>query len=317
MRRDPRRDPGGRARRDRRARAAARAAGHGGRDRRLGRRDRDPRPRTAASNTSTGPSPRCSGTTSPTNSPGDPYATSRTRTSDSAVSSPRSRTSSSATGSGSARSGACGETAGAFHGPGLGLAWYSTTRDSFLCALLSVVDITERRRTEEALQLSRGKLQEAIEFMPDATFIVDRERQVVAWNRAMESLSGIGREDVTGTRDYGRAFARFGGRLPGPRRSPRPLDGGAREDLPGRAPVRRDPLLRDPRPLAPRRPRRAPLGEGLPPLRPERGRDRGDPDPARHLGLEAGRGVVPLRRCSGESRLRRHRGDDAGPPSPA
>ncbi len=84
----------------------------------------------------------------------------------------------------------------------------------YLCTLVSVVDITERRRTEEALQLSRGKLQETIEFMPDATFIVNRERRVVAWNRAMESLSGIGREEVTGTRDYGRAFARFDGVFP-------------------------------------------------------------------------------------------------------
>lgn len=83
-----------------------------------------------------------------------------------------------------------------------------------LCTLLSVVDVTERRRTEEALQLSRGKLQEAIEFMPDATFIVDRERQVVAWNRAMEALTCIRREAVMGTRDYGRAFTKFEGAFP-------------------------------------------------------------------------------------------------------
>lgn len=83
-----------------------------------------------------------------------------------------------------------------------------------LCILLSVVDVTERRQTEEALKLSRGKLQEAIEFMPDATFIVNRERQVVAWNRAMETLTGIRREDMAGTRDYGRAFAKFEGAFP-------------------------------------------------------------------------------------------------------
>jgi PAS domain S-box-containing protein len=83
-----------------------------------------------------------------------------------------------------------------------------------LCTLLSAVDVTERRQTEEALKLSRGKLQEAIEFMPDATFIVDRERQVVAWNRAMETLTGIRREDVMGTRDYGRAFVKFVGAFP-------------------------------------------------------------------------------------------------------
>lgn len=83
-----------------------------------------------------------------------------------------------------------------------------------LCILISIVDVTERRQTEEALKLSRGKLQEAIEFMPDATFIVDQERMVVAWNRAMETLSGIRREEVMGTRNYGRAFLTFEGAFP-------------------------------------------------------------------------------------------------------
>ena len=93
----------------------------------------------------------------------------------------------------------------------------SVARDDtgqLLCILLSVVDVTERRQTEEALKLSRGNLQEAIEFMPDATFIVGRDRQVVAWNRAMETLTGIRQEDVMGTRDYGRGFARFEGGFP-------------------------------------------------------------------------------------------------------
>jgi len=83
-----------------------------------------------------------------------------------------------------------------------------------MCVLISIVDVTERRQTEQALRLSRGKLQEAIEFMPDATFIVDRERQVVAWNRAMETLTGIRRKEVMGTRDYGRAFMKFEGAFP-------------------------------------------------------------------------------------------------------
>ena len=160
--------------------------------------------------------------------------------------------------------------------------------------------MTERRQTEEALKLSRGKLQEAIEFMPDATFIVDRERQVVAWNRAMESLTGIRREDVTGTRDYGRAFAKFGGAFPV---LVDLLDLSTEElarTYPGVRRFGETLYFETPVPIAPRRPRRAPLGQGLTPLRPERGRYRGDPDPARHLGLEAGRGVVPIRDAARE-----------------
>jgi PAS domain S-box-containing protein len=83
-----------------------------------------------------------------------------------------------------------------------------------LCILVSFVDVTERRQTEEALKLSIEKLQETIEFMPDATFIVNRERQVVAWNRTMETMTGFHRDEVLGTRDYRRAFARFEGAFP-------------------------------------------------------------------------------------------------------
>ena len=84
----------------------------------------------------------------------------------------------------------------------------------FLCILLSVVDVTERRQTEEALKRSYEKLQETIEFMPDATFIVNRERHVIAWNRSMEKMTDINREEMIGSRDYGRAFAGFGGAFP-------------------------------------------------------------------------------------------------------
>ncbi len=169
-----------------------------------------------------------------------------------------------------------------------------------LCTLLSAVDVTERRQTEEALKLSRGKLQEAIEFMPDATFIVDSDRQVVAWNRAMETLTGIRREEVMGTRDYGRAFVKFVGAFPvlvdlidlSTEELARTYPGVRRfgETLYFETPV---PSLRGGRgghlwgkasPLSDRD------GSG----------DRSDPDPARHLGLEAGRGVVPGRDAAGE-----------------
>lgn len=93
----------------------------------------------------------------------------------------------------------------------------STVRDgagTFLCVLLSFVDLTDRLRTEQALKRSREKLQETIEFIPDATFILDRDRCVVAWNRSMEKMTGILREEMIGSQDYGRAFSRFGGSFP-------------------------------------------------------------------------------------------------------
>ncbi len=83
-----------------------------------------------------------------------------------------------------------------------------------LCFLVSVVDITEQKRMEAAFRSTYEKLQESIEFMSDPTFIVDREKRVVAWNHAMESLTGIKREKVLGRTEYQAAFQVFEGFRP-------------------------------------------------------------------------------------------------------
>ena len=55
---------------------------------------------------------------------------------------------------------------------------------------------------------------DVIEFLPDATFAVDRDRRVIAWNRAIEELTGIKREQVMdrGYRAY--SMALFGTKKP-------------------------------------------------------------------------------------------------------
>ncbi len=74
-------------------------------------------------------------------------------------------------------------------------------RDGSIVAGVAVfTDITERREAEEKLQLA-GQLQQIIEFIPDAIFVLDEDRRVIAWNRAMERFSGIGKADVIGKKD--------------------------------------------------------------------------------------------------------------------
>ncbi|MDD1673065.1 MAG: PAS domain S-box protein, partial [Methanomicrobiales archaeon] len=51
------------------------------------------------------------------------------------------------------------------------------------------------------------KLQNTIEYFPDATFIVDRSKKVVAWNRAMEDLTGVKKMDILGKSTYREAFS--------------------------------------------------------------------------------------------------------------
>jgi len=45
-----------------------------------------------------------------------------------------------------------------------------------------------------------------IDFLPDATFAIDKEKSVIAWNRAMEEMTGIKKEDMLGKVDYSIPF---------------------------------------------------------------------------------------------------------------
>ena len=63
-------------------------------------------------------------------------------------------------------------------------------------------DITERKLIRKALQESEQKLINIIDFLPDATFVLDDENNVVAWNRAIEEMTGISKEEMIGTKDH-------------------------------------------------------------------------------------------------------------------
>ncbi len=48
---------------------------------------------------------------------------------------------------------------------------------------------------------------ELVDFILDPTFIVDREKNIIAWNRAMEIFTGIPKEEVMGGSGHGNAFS--------------------------------------------------------------------------------------------------------------
>jgi PAS domain S-box-containing protein len=83
-------------------------------------------------------------------------------------------------------------------------------KDDLLCVFISLINITDQKLLEEAFKTTYEKLQDTIEFFPDPTFIVDRSRKVVAWNRAMESLTGVKKTEVMGKATYQKAFSLFG-----------------------------------------------------------------------------------------------------------
>jgi len=63
-------------------------------------------------------------------------------------------------------------------------------------------DITTRKRAEEAALESQWRLFNIIEFLPDATFVIDKEGKVIAWNRAIEALTGIKKDFMLGRGNY-------------------------------------------------------------------------------------------------------------------
>lgn len=75
-------------------------------------------------------------------------------------------------------------------------------------------DITELKRAEAAILESERRLADIINFLPDATMVIDREGKVIAWNRAIEEMTGIEAKDMLGKGDYEYALPFYGERRP-------------------------------------------------------------------------------------------------------
>lgn len=78
----------------------------------------------------------------------------------------------------------------------------------------TVVDITERKRSEEELRGAHQRLLDIIEFLPDATFVIDQNRTVVAWNKAIEEMTGVTKAEIIGKGNYCYAVPFYGERRP-------------------------------------------------------------------------------------------------------
>ena len=87
--------------------------------------------------------------------------------------------------------------------------------DGTLAGLVGVMlDITERKRAEESLRETQRRLTDIIELLPDATFVIDRDGKVIAWNRAIENMTGVRKEDMLGKDNYEYALPFYGERRP-------------------------------------------------------------------------------------------------------
>ena len=69
-------------------------------------------------------------------------------------------------------------------------------------------------KAERNLREAHRYLNQIIEFLPDATLVIDRDKKVVAWNKAMEKISGVRKEDMIGKGHFEYALPFYGERRP-------------------------------------------------------------------------------------------------------
>ena len=63
-------------------------------------------------------------------------------------------------------------------------------------------ELSEHKQVEESPIAVHQQLLDIVEFLPDATFVIDIHKKVIAWNKAMELMTGISKQDIIGKGDY-------------------------------------------------------------------------------------------------------------------
>src|SRR5665647_937348 len=70
--------------------------------------------------------------------------------------------------------------------------------------------VTELIIAEEALRSNQRQLRDIIEFLPDATLAIDKEKNVIIWNKAMEKMTSIPASEMIGKGEYAYTIPFYG-----------------------------------------------------------------------------------------------------------
>jgi PAS domain S-box-containing protein len=81
-------------------------------------------------------------------------------------------------------------------------------------AIETIRDITGRKRAEQEMARTTREMAEIIDFLPDATLVIDQEGTVIAWNKAMEALTGVSAGSILGKGNYEYAIPFYKERRP-------------------------------------------------------------------------------------------------------
>ncbi len=87
-------------------------------------------------------------------------------------------------------------------------------RGELIGAIESIRDITKRIEAEDALKDSERRLADIINFLPDATFVIDTQGTVIAWNKSIEAMTGIEAKKILGEGVFEHALPFYGKRRP-------------------------------------------------------------------------------------------------------
>ena len=74
----------------------------------------------------------------------------------------------------------------------------------------STQDISKRKQTEELLRQKQKQLSDIIEFLPDATLGVDKEKRIIIWNKAVVEMTGIPASEMMGKGNYAYTIPFYG-----------------------------------------------------------------------------------------------------------
>jgi PAS domain S-box-containing protein len=81
-------------------------------------------------------------------------------------------------------------------------------------AIEIIRDITDLKQAQEVLRQSERRLSDIVDFLPDATFAIDTEGTITAWNRAMEQITGKKKDQMLDCCNHEYAIPFYGCRRP-------------------------------------------------------------------------------------------------------
>ena len=105
-------------------------------------------------------------------------------------------------------------------------AWLQTLGIGLICFLIMSLVVSvilkyqvnartrELRRENTERQTAQQQFMDIIEFLPDATFVIDANKRIIAWNQACENMTGVKKEMLLGENDYAYAEPFYGERRP-------------------------------------------------------------------------------------------------------